>query len=1180
MANKFKTKVSVDNTKVEQTTGTTLNLSGSTIFHDIVVYATDLSLSYTSRTLVDQGYVNNTFVNQSRSARSVIGNPTNATANAIDIVGTADQVLRVNSAGNALAFGAINLAASDAVGTSILPIANGGTGSASQNYWGLGGTYSLTGANNIIGTTSNTLRFNFNGLGVTHTDGAGLWLQNSDAATGVLNQNAPSIVFDGNAWKSDAVAESRNVKGRIQMTVGSGAANPLGNFVFSFSINGGAYSNAMTLQNNGSLSALSAVISGSYTSNSSGFSSNGVNYSVGGNHTGYTSGGSVNVTGPGTSNIFDYNTGKNLAFTAGAVVNYTAFASRSTVSATGINSYVGFLHSPTLTGIPTSHLAFRSDSGSILFANSSSDTPTTNTRLDVRGTGTGSNLIYRYGDSANNLRMSLADNGVLDYASTFTATANNQFSRRYVSTLTSRATASDAINASYINSSITASAASINATGLTIESLFNIIGGIGSFSTVLISGSFTGLTNGTYVGVTPTTSGSGTGATYTATVTGPTLVSFAQTAAGSGYRPGDAISFSASSFGGGTGTLTQYIATVTGSNSFSINSSVLRLFNSQPRYAGQIRRYLDFAAQDTYGGTVGTIFSISSSATASGDNLNFSDFTGANIMSFNNSGTLIQLARNVSISNAATFTVGTSTSTFGGTITATTVVSNGNTPYRSTGSVLMNTTGTIANYSATSSTITTSISTLGTITPGSGYTGGPYNNIALTGGTGTGAIASTINITAGGVSLVVLGSGGTGYTVGDVLSAVIPGGSGFSIPVATLTNLSGDNADFFANKTINDSNSAMRHVGFYSRPTYNQTASATGSLYGFWYNPVRTAVLGTEYAIRTDGGITFIANASGDTPTANTRVDIRGISGGSVFRLADNVNTQLFNVTNTGIISHNVATVDANPFTITHSNSTNNSRSITLTNNNTTTNSVSGIAFNQATIGSTITGQVFLQNIGSSVGRMGIFSTASLGYQFWASSTTGSIQFILGTLGSDNAYVISSGRNHAFTQGINTSGSPVGFSFAGGAHTTLASSEAIDVHFNLNRTVNFSNGAVSTQRAFVIQAPVYSHVSGSNTITTAATLAITNAPTTTGGFTTITNPLALWVQAGAVRFDNNLYGLAGTTSMTDGFTYIPAASGVPSGVPTSYSGRVPLYYDTANNRLYVYNGSWRSVLLS
>jgi hypothetical protein len=60
-------------------------------------------------------------------ARSVIGVAGNATANVADIQGTADQVLVVNSAGTALAFGKVNLAGGAGV-TGTAAVANGGTG--------------------------------------------------------------------------------------------------------------------------------------------------------------------------------------------------------------------------------------------------------------------------------------------------------------------------------------------------------------------------------------------------------------------------------------------------------------------------------------------------------------------------------------------------------------------------------------------------------------------------------------------------------------------------------------------------------------------------------------------------------------------------------------------------------------------------------------------------------------------------------------------------------------------------------------------------------------------------------------------------------------------------------------------------------------------------------------------
>lgn len=62
------------------------------------------------------------------SALSVLGVTGNAGANLASITGTANQVLRLNSAGTALTFGSIDLSQSATVGATILTGTNGGTG--------------------------------------------------------------------------------------------------------------------------------------------------------------------------------------------------------------------------------------------------------------------------------------------------------------------------------------------------------------------------------------------------------------------------------------------------------------------------------------------------------------------------------------------------------------------------------------------------------------------------------------------------------------------------------------------------------------------------------------------------------------------------------------------------------------------------------------------------------------------------------------------------------------------------------------------------------------------------------------------------------------------------------------------------------------------------------------------
>lgn len=78
------------------------------------------------------------------------------------------------------------------------------------------------------------------------------------------------------------------------------------------------------------------------------------------------------------------------------------------------------------------------------------------------------------------------------------------------------------------------------------------------------------------------------------------------------------------------------------------------------------------------------------------------------------------------------------------------------------------------------------ISTLSTLSGGSGYTDGVYFNVPLTGGVGLTATAN-IAVDGGSVTSIVIVNPGRSYAVGNVLSAVIPGGSGFSVVVASIT---------------------------------------------------------------------------------------------------------------------------------------------------------------------------------------------------------------------------------------------------------------------------------------------------------------------------------------------------------------------------------------------------------
>ncbi|OGE30366.1 hypothetical protein A2631_01160 [Candidatus Daviesbacteria bacterium RIFCSPHIGHO2_01_FULL_44_29] len=52
-------------------------------------------------------------------------------------------------------------------------------------------------------------------------------------------------------------------------------------------------------------------------------------------------------------------------------------------------------------------------------------------------------------------------------------------------------------------------------------------------------------------------------------------------------------------------------------------------------------------------------------------------------------------------------------------------------------------------------------------------------------------------------------------------------------------------------------------------------------------------------------------------------------------------------------------------------------------------------------------------------------------------------------------------------------------------------------------------------------------------------------------------------------------GAALATTATNGFLYLPSSAGLPTGVPTSYTGSLAMEYDSTNNKLCVYNAAWK-----
>lgn len=61
-------------------------------------------------------------------------------------------------------------------------------------------------------------------------------------------------------------------------------------------------------------------------------------------------------------------------------------------------------------------------------------------------------------------------------------------------------------------------------------------------------------------------------------------------------------------------------------------------------------------------------------------------------------------------------------------------------------------------------------------------------------------------------------------------------------------------------------------------------------------------------------------------------------------------------------------------------------------------------------------------------------------------------------------------------------------------------------------------------------------------------------------------------QNGSVVIGSSAAALA--TNATGGFLYIPTCAGTPTGVPVTQAGTVAMVFDTTNNILYIYDGSW------
>jgi len=305
------------------------------------------------------------------------------------------------------------------------------TGTADGD-WHLTGTSTLTGAVDIVGTSSNTIKHTFNSLGVTQTNGAGLHFRNTTAAAAGAQQMSPSIVLEGNGWKTNATAASQSVKYIMDVLPVQGAANPTGTFRIGYSINGAATTYAISFDQSNSylyvpnLVATSGIIQlnssriilfngglGSIRSDANTgleFKANSTSTVITGGQYRFYNINNYTATS-GTQNVIANETG--FAPTSGTAA-FNAYLQSGTINQTGgangrvtLNKLnptftaaadvVGYDYAP-VSGTPSAELSYRATQGKVLFGGS---TITASTYHDFRG-GSSTDKILRLADGSNN----------------------------------------------------------------------------------------------------------------------------------------------------------------------------------------------------------------------------------------------------------------------------------------------------------------------------------------------------------------------------------------------------------------------------------------------------------------------------------------------------------------------------------------------------------------------------------------------------------------------------------------------------------------------------------------------------------------------------------------------------------------------------------------------------------
>lgn len=210
-------------------------------------------------------------------------------------------------------------------GATSLKFFTGGTAAANERVSiTSAGVYTFTGSSTAIHKEI------FTALGVTQTNGAGLWLANTTAAALGAQQISPSLVLEGQAWNTTSNA-SQSAKYMMDVLPVQGTTIAA-TWKLKSSLNGAAYIDALVVSGPGHF----AITNG--TTETARFSQNGVTLTFGGSGTGFV--GINNAEGPilgtsmfgmqyraaggasGASNVFHSMVYSGSGFTAGWAATY------------------------------------------------------------------------------------------------------------------------------------------------------------------------------------------------------------------------------------------------------------------------------------------------------------------------------------------------------------------------------------------------------------------------------------------------------------------------------------------------------------------------------------------------------------------------------------------------------------------------------------------------------------------------------------------------------------------------------------------------------------------------------------------------------------------------------------------------------------------------------------------